>query len=140
MTLSKSPTASPVLAPIKGRPLSMPPYKPTNSKRRTSNTESSNLPHTKGFWLLYCGFYHEVRLESNTDDNRNDYRSFHGALQEEAGDGFGEVVAGDVEVCGARIAHRSLHRFADDEARLVHQLFVVAQIDESAGDDVGRFV
>ena len=61
-------------------------------------------------------------------------------MKEEPRDGFGEVVAGEVEVGGARIVQRGLDALSDDEARLVHQVFVVAQVDEAARDDVRGFV
>ena len=61
-------------------------------------------------------------------------------LKKKARDALGEVVARVVEVGGAGVAHAGFHALADDEARLIHEIFVVAEVHESARDDVGGFV
>ena len=73
-------------------------------------------------------------------DHWDNDRPLKSSLQKEAGDAFGKVVAGGVEIGRARVPHRDLDALSYDEPRLVHEFFVVAQIDESARDDVGRFM
>src|SRR3989344_1424240 len=77
---------------------------------------------------------------SNANNHRYDDWAFHRALEEKAGDGFREVLAGVIEVRTTGIFHRSLHRLPDDEACLVHEVLIVAQVDEATRDDVGGFV
>src|SRR3989338_642369 len=77
---------------------------------------------------------------SNADNYRYDDWAFHRALEEKAGDRFREVLAGVIEVGRARIFHRGLHGLPDDEACLVHEVLVVAQVHKAARDDVGGFV
>src|SRR3989344_7251693 len=83
-------------------------------------------------------FLHDIPFSSCLDayNYRNDNGSFHCSLQEELRDRIRQVFSCGVEVGCTRIAERCFHGFPYDEARLVHELFVVAQIDESARDDV----
>src|SRR3989344_921074 len=76
------------------------------------------------------------RKKSNAHDNGDYNRALHGALQEEAGDTFCEVVTGGVEVGRAGVLQRSFNALSYDEACLVHQLLVVAQVYEATRDDV----
>lgn len=77
---------------------------------------------------------------SNAHDDRDHDRPFHRSLQQKSRYALREVVARGIEVGGAGIAQRGFYALADDEARLVHEVLVVAQVDEAAGDDVGGFV
>ena len=102
-----------------------------------SNHVLSNMYHGTYYSALHIDFSSAVLHTHNHGDDNRALLRFH---KQEAGDVFGEIFARHVQVRCARVFHRLFDGLADDEARLIHEVFVVAQIDESARDDVGRFV
>ena len=73
-----------------------------------------------------------------SQDNWDHDRALVGLLEEEAGDGVGDVVFDVVEVDRLHVVGCVLDRFLDDEARLREEVLVLAQVHEAARDDVGR--
>src|SRR3990167_5482659 len=91
--------------------------------RRVSDTFTASIQH-----ILYA------------DYNRYHDRGFQCTLKKKASDIFREVFACSVQIHGARVTHGRFNALSDYQSRLIHQILVVAQKDESARDNIGRFV
>src|SRR3990167_195707 len=98
------------------------------------------LPQIKVWARILSNFLGVCIARLYRHNHGNHDRALHGSLEEELGDRIGEVFSCGVEVCGSRVAERRFHALADDEPSLVHEVFVVTQVDEPARDDVGGFV